>query len=108
VKTASRLHHVAYHQANQQCQRGDNFKIEQCLAANPAHPFQIVHAGNPAHDRAEDDGRNQHCDQPYEAVAQRLHGNRIFRSEPAEQDRGRNGDGHLKPELCIEMPLPLR
>src|SRR3954467_6376782 len=60
----SRLGQVDYSQTNEERQGGDNFEIEEGLAAHPSHLFQVTAAGNTDHQRRE----NQRCDHRLDQV----------------------------------------
>ena len=102
VETRARLNQVAHHQADQQRNRGDDFEIEQGLAADAPHLFQVSHASNAGHDGAKDDQRDDHGDDADKGVPERLHGDGRVRPLPAQNDADRYADEHLAPESSIE------
>ena len=84
-----------------QCQRCNDFEVDECFDRDPADPFQVFHPHDPVHDRAEDDRRDQHPDDFDEGVAQRLHAHGKPRIEVAEQDAGENRG----PDLEVQVPV---
>ena len=85
-----------------QRESGDDFEVEQRLAADAAELLQIAHRGDAVDDGAEDDRRDDHLDQLDEAVAERLERFAELRKEMADDDAERDGDQHLD----VENPIP--
>jgi hypothetical protein len=59
----TRLHQIHRAQADEQRHGGDDFEIENCLAADPAHGLDVARAGNPTDQSAEQQGRDNRSDQ---------------------------------------------
>jgi hypothetical protein len=91
------LHERAYQQADEKGDAGDDFEVEQRFAADAADLLDTIHAGNAAGDRAENDQRDHHRDQPDECIAERTH--RLGRGRPhvAKHDRDGDAQQHLAP-----------
>ena len=102
VESAAGLHHVPDHQADQQSDGGDDFKIEQSLSADAPHLLHVLHSGDPGDHRAEDHQSDDHGDQANERVAERLHGDRFGGADVAEDDRDRDAEQYLSREALID------
>ena len=96
------LHQVDDHQADDQRQAADDFKIKQRQTAGLADFLHVFHAGNADHHRAKDDGRNDHLDQLDEAVAQRLHGGAGFGVKVPEQHANHDGRDDLEIKRAVK------
>ena len=72
LKPAPGLQHVHDDESDDERERGDDFKIEQRLAADAPELLQVAHRGDAMHDGAEDDRRDDHLHELDEAVAERL------------------------------------
>ena len=96
------MNEVAYDEADEQCERGDHFEVEQRLATDAANLFHVLHAGNAGDHRAKNDQRNDHGDEANETISKRLHGNGVGGTQIAERYRENNGDEYLHPEICVE------
>ena len=84
--------------------RGQHLEIDERLERDPPDPGHVGHAGDAVHDRAKDDGRDQHADRLDEGVAEGPHPHACIRVEVAERDAGDHGQKHQEPELQIERP----
>ena len=73
VEPGARLHERAHHEADDQRDAGEDFKVEERLAADAADLLDTIHAGNAGRDGAEDHERDHHRDQPDEPVTERSH-----------------------------------
>ena len=62
VESDARLEKVHHDEADDQRERGDNFKIQQGFEANATKLLQVPHRGDAVDDRAKDDRRNNHLD----------------------------------------------
>src|SRR6218665_3181557 len=72
VHARARLEPKAQHQAQHQGDGGQQLEVDQRLHAHPAHAPEVARAGDAMHDHAEHQHRNDHLDQPDEAVTERL------------------------------------
>ena len=73
VHPCTGLHDIDDDQTDDQCKAAYDFEVDQRVRTRLAHCFHALHAADASHDRAEDDGRNQHLYQLDKAIAQRLH-----------------------------------
>ncbi|MNC39186.1 hypothetical protein D3C75_878290 [compost metagenome] len=95
MHASARLDHVDDDEADDQGDGGDDFKVQQRVAAGLADRLHALHAGDAADHGAEDDRGDDHLDQFDEAVTQGFEGNARFRVVVAEQDADGDGDQHL-------------
>ncbi|MNP52920.1 hypothetical protein D3C76_1473450 [compost metagenome] len=86
VHASARLDHVDDDEADDQGDGGDDFKVQQRVAAGLADRLHALHAGDAADHGAEDDRGDDHFDQFDEPVTQRLQGHAGFRVVMAQQD----------------------
>ena len=98
IEAAAGMNDVAHDQADEQRNGRNNFKIEQSLAADAPHFFQILHARDAGHHGAEDENGDDHGDHADEGVAQRLHGDGSRGAHIPQDQRERHGDQHLHPQ----------
>ncbi|EJT84000.1 hypothetical protein PPS11_27416 [Pseudomonas putida S11] len=95
VHASARLDHVDNDEADDQGDRGDDFEVQQRVAASLADRLHALHAGDAADHGAEDDRGDDHLDQFDEAVPQGFEGDARLRIVVAEQDTDGDGDQHL-------------
>jgi len=67
------LHQVCRPQAHKQRNGGDNLEIEDRLATDASHGLHVAGAGDSAHQRAEQQRRDDRLDPPKEDGAQHAH-----------------------------------
>ena len=96
VHAGARLHHVDHDQANQQGDGGNDFEVQQRVAAGLADRLHALHASDAADHGTEDDRGDDHFDQLDKAVTQWLEGHAGLRVEVAEQDTDNDCDDHLE------------
>ena len=82
--------------------RGQHLEIDQRLERDAPDLRHIRHAGDPMHDRAENDRRDQDADRPDERIAERLHPHAGIGIEVAERDAEHHRHEHQKPKLQVE------
>ncbi len=83
-------HQVDRGQSQKQRQRGDDFEIQNGLAADAAHALHVAAAGDAHHQRAEQQRRDDGADQPQEHVADRAQ----LPGESGRRDAQRHARGH--------------
>jgi len=71
-KAISGPYYIGYYKADNERKRGNDLKIQQCLTANPAYFFHIVHAGYAKHYSKKNNRRDKHGDQVNESLADEL------------------------------------
>ncbi|VVN33848.1 hypothetical protein PS624_04990 [Pseudomonas fluorescens] len=96
VHAGARLHNVDHDQTDQQGNGGNDFEVQQRVAAGLAHGFHVLHAGDAADNGTEDDRGDDHFDQFDEPVTQRLEGYTGLRVEVTKQDADGDGNDHLE------------
>src|SRR5580692_5802531 len=96
------MNEIANDQADEQCQRGDEFEVEQRLTADAADLPDILHAGDAGYDGAKNDQGNDHSDEPDESIPQRLHGDSSGGAEISERYGEDNSDEDLYPEMGVK------
>ncbi|MNV00484.1 hypothetical protein D3C71_906460 [compost metagenome] len=102
VHAGARLHHVRHHQADHQCQRGEEDEIDHRLGEDAAHGTQVGHAGDAGDDGQEDHRGDDHLHQLDEGITQRLERFGEGRLEVAEQHAQGDGQQHLEIQLPVE------
>src|ERR1700693_5268727 len=70
VEAGSWMQRVDNEEADKKRERGNHFKIEQSLDADPAKLFLVAHRGDAVNNGAEDDRCNDHLDQVDESISQ--------------------------------------
>ncbi|MNV62916.1 hypothetical protein D3C71_1554840 [compost metagenome] len=95
VHASAWLDHVDDDEADDQGDGGDDFKVQQRVAAGLADRLHALHASDAADHGAEDDRGDDHFDQFDEPVTQGFEGDAGFRIEVTEQDTDGDGDQHL-------------
>ncbi|MNX95806.1 hypothetical protein D3C86_1280960 [compost metagenome] len=95
VHARAGLEHVGQHDAQRQCDGGDDLEVDHRLDADPAHLLQLAGAADAGHHHAEHDGANQHLDQLDEGIAKWLElGGELGKAEP-EQGAEHQRDQYL-------------
>ncbi len=102
MHAGARLHDVDHDQTDQQGNGGDDFEVQQRIAAGLADRFHVLHAGDAADNGTEDDRCDDHFDQFDEPVTQRLEGYTGLRVEVTEQDADSDGNDHLEVQGFIQ------
>ena len=105
VEAAARLHKKPDHQSNDQRQCGHDFKVDERFAADASYFLHVFHAGNARHHGAKNDQRNDHGDQAYESVAERLHRYRRGWTEISQKQRCSDCKKHLGCRVGVERFL---
>ena len=95
VEPCPRFDDVADHQPEEQREGGDDFEVDQRFPADPADRLEVANVCDAQHDGAEDDRRDQHLDELYEAVGERFEIGADLRVQPADQDSGDDRDEQL-------------
>ncbi len=72
VHAGTRLDHVDHDQTDQQGDGRNDLEVQQRITTGLADRLHVLHAGDTADDRTEDDRRDNHLDQFDEPVTQRL------------------------------------
>ncbi len=73
IHADARLQHVDHHQANNQGDGTDHFKIEQRDGTGTADRFHAFHTGDAGDHGTENNRCDDHLDQLNESIAERLH-----------------------------------
>src|SRR4051794_9661509 len=68
----TRLNEIGNKQTNDQSNGGNNFKINNCLAANPSHFLHITCANNSKNNSKENDRNDHHPDHIDENIADKF------------------------------------
>src|SRR5580692_9585285 len=99
------MNEIADDKADKQSERRDDFEVQQRFAADAANFFHVLHAGDAGDYSAENDQRNDHCDEANETIAQRLHCDGLGGTQIAERYSEGDRDEDLYPEICVERLL---
>jgi hypothetical protein len=102
VHAGARRKDIHRDQTEHQRKRGQHLEIDQRLERDAPDLRHIRHAGDPMHDRAENDRRDQDADRPDERIAERLHPHAGIGIEVAERDAEHHRHEHQKPKLQVE------
>ena len=102
VETLTGFDQAANKETHQQSKCGYDLKVDECLAAHPTDFSHILHAGDTAHDRAENHKCDDHRDQPDEGVAKRLHCDGPGWAQAAQHYGGRNSNQDLYPKSGVK------
>ena len=70
VDTDAGLDHVDGDEADDECQRGDDFEVDQRAESHPPDDLHVTGTGYPRDQRREDQRRDDHLDQPEEELAE--------------------------------------
>ena len=96
------MHKISNHQAQRQSNRRNHFKIKDGLATHASDLLHVLHAGNAGHHSAENNHGNDHRDQTYKGIAQRLHRDGGVGAEVPEDHCQRDGEYDLDPQRGVE------
>jgi len=105
VEADARPQQVRRREAEQQCERRDDFEVQQRLAADAPDLLHVLHPGDAGHDRTEDDRSDHHLDELDEGIAERLHVDGEGRIEMAERDTDDDRHDHLDVQHFVDRFL---
>src|SRR6516225_3383790 len=86
VEPPSRVCKIADDQSEEQRQSGDQFEVEEGLAAYAADLLHVFHTGNASDERAENHQCDDHGDHADECVTEGLHGGGSRRADISENN----------------------
>src|SRR5262249_23666608 len=98
---SARLDHADDDEADDEGGGGDDFEINECAEPDTPDILHRAHVGDADDHGGENDRRDQHLHQLDEAVAERLHGRGLVRSDEPEDDPQREARQDLEVETLI-------
>ena len=102
VHAATRAEGVRDHKTNGECDRSNQFEVDERLDPDTAELLHVAYAGDANNDGEKDDRGDHHADELDEAVPKRLHGLAEVRPEDPGDGAGHNADKHAKVERLKE------
>jgi hypothetical protein len=107
VQAVARVEQVADHEADRQGHGGHDEEVAEGQPADPADLGGGPDRADAQHDRAEDDRRDEHLDQPDERGAEPLQPDCELGEEQADADAQRDGgdDGEIEPVGAVATAL---
>ena len=96
VHAGSWLHDIHDREPDNEGNGADDLEIKQRIAPGLAHLLHVLHPGDTHDHGAEDDRRDDHFDQPDEAVAEGLHRRASLGVEMSDQHADHDGNDDLK------------
>jgi hypothetical protein len=106
VEATARPEQVCQHHAEHQGEGGHDFEVDQGLQADPPDRLDVAHMRDAGHHHAEDQRRDDHLDEPDEAVAEWAKILAQAREEMADRDAGHDCGQELEEQGFVDGPLP--
>src|SRR3954464_33948 len=95
IDALTRLYKVCHHESNEQCNGGDNFKINERLSSYSSNLAKVTSTGNSKYDREEYHRRDDHFDHADEKIADQFCIWIERRKKPTDENTQSNSDQYL-------------
>ena len=103
MDAGARLDAVDHHQADQQGERGHRLEVEEGDQTDSADLFQIAHAADAHHDRAEDNRTDQHRHEFDKPQCDRIQGGSFLRPHGTKNGAEHGAHQDLEPKLADDF-----
>jgi hypothetical protein len=102
VDSGARLRDVHHYEADCKSERAHDLEIDQRLSANTSDFLHVLHVGDAAYDRQENDRCDHHLDEIDERVSNRLHCLAYTGCNRAQKYSQADCDKNLKSEISAQ------